>query len=130
MTHHLGAAFNPDIVTAKFVLESGIAAFRDGALVVTNRIGWFEFLFFPTARIVVNQRHMVQAAAVFMQLDAAIGSIHDVIETVDAFRTDQRRSFVVTSWAGVVVLGKVIRRWVRKVRGTRLLGLRILLTRW
>lgn len=89
--YHLGAAFDPDIVAAKLVLEPGIATFRDGALVVANRVGRLEFLFLATTRIVINQGNMAQATAVLVQLPAAIGGIHDVIETGDAFSTDQRQ---------------------------------------
>jgi len=72
--HHLGAAFDPHVPATKLILESGVAAFCDGALVVTNRVGRLKFLFLAATRVVVDQGRMAQATAVLVQLPAAIQS--------------------------------------------------------
>ena len=89
--HDLGAALDPDVVSAELILEPRIAALGDGAFVVTDGISRFKRFLFALARIVIDQWDMAQAAAVLMQLEAAIGCIHDVVEIGDALRADQRQ---------------------------------------
>jgi hypothetical protein len=43
MTHHLGVAPDHDVSATELVLEAGIAALGDGALVVADGIRRFEF---------------------------------------------------------------------------------------
>ena len=89
--HDLGAALDPEGVTAELILEPRIAALGDGAFVVADRVGRLERLLQAAARIVVDQRDMAEATAVLMQFEAAIGGIHDVVEIGDALRADQRQ---------------------------------------
>ena len=60
--HDFRVALDPEGLAAEFVLESGIAALGYGALVVANRISRLEFFFRATARIVIDQRNMIQAS--------------------------------------------------------------------
>jgi hypothetical protein len=78
VSHDLGSAFDPEYIAAEFVFESRIAALGHRALVITDRIRRLEFFFRATARIVINQRNMMQASTVVVQHGAAIGACcHD-----------------------------------------------------
>jgi hypothetical protein len=63
-----------DIVTAKFVLKPGIAAFCDATLVVSNCVSGIVFFFFSAPWIVVNQRSMPKATTVLMKIKTAIAA--------------------------------------------------------
>ncbi len=91
MPHDLDRAFNHDIIGTELVLESAVDSLSDRALVITDGIGRLKFLFLTTPRIVVNQRDMVQAAAIIVQLQAAIGGIHHIVKMGDASLADQRQ---------------------------------------
>ena len=89
--HDLGGTPDAEGVAAELILEPGIAPLGHGALVVADGVGRLEFLLFAATRIVVNQRNMIQAAAVLMQFDAAIGGIHHVVKAGDALGAHQRQ---------------------------------------
>lgn len=91
MPHHLGGALDPDALAAKFVLEPRIAALCDSALVVPDGLGWSEFDLLAPARVVIHQRHVPQAAAVFAQLGAALGGIHEIVAVGHPFGAHQRQ---------------------------------------
>jgi hypothetical protein len=90
MTHHLGVAPDRDIPATELVLEAGIAALGDGALVVADGIGRFEFGLLATPRVVINQGDVAEVAAVLVQLEAAIGRIHHIVEIGDSRSAHQR----------------------------------------
>ena len=66
------------MVSAKFVLEARIAAFGHGVLAVPDHVGRIDFLLGAAAPIVIDQRDVIQAAAVLMQVLGAVGSIHHI----------------------------------------------------
>jgi hypothetical protein len=89
---------------AKIIFQPRIRPFRLATLLVPLRLGRREFDLFATARVVVNQRHMPQAAAVFPQHAAAIGRIHQIVAVRHPLRRHQgqryRRQTVVHRGAG------------------------------
>lgn len=67
MAHDFDGPLNPQRGAAELILEARIAALRHCALVITNRVCGFKFFFEAAARVMVNQRYMIQASAVLMQ---------------------------------------------------------------
>ena len=63
----------------KIILQSPVRPFCAGAFLVSLRLAGREFDLLATARVVVDQWHMTQAATVSPQHVAAIGSIHQVV---------------------------------------------------
>lgn len=79
MTHHLGMASDPDLPATEFILEARIRALSLAAFLVALLLRRAKLDFLAPARVVSNERHMPQTAAVIPNLRAAIGRIHQVI---------------------------------------------------
>lgn len=74
MPHDLGATLDADGVATEFILEPRIRAFGARAFIVSERLGWREFDFLATARVVIYQGNVAQTTAVFSQFSAAVAA--------------------------------------------------------
>ena len=90
VAHDLGRTLNMNMKGTELILEPAIGTFSDGALVVTDGIRRFEWFLFAAARVVFDERHVFQAAAMFVQILAAVGSVHQIVKIGNAFSADQR----------------------------------------
>src|SRR5471032_785088 len=91
MTKDLGMSFDHDVAATKFILEAGVGALGGTALTVTHRVSRFEVLLVAATRVVIDQRHMPHFPAVGVQLLAAVGGIHQVVQVGDALPSDVRQ---------------------------------------
>ena len=71
VAHDFGRPLNPDVIAAELILEPAIGAFGDRPLVVTEGIDRIELFLLAVARVVIDERYVVQAAAVFVQFSDA-----------------------------------------------------------
>lgn len=78
---------------AVIILQPRIRPFGTGALLVTLHLAWREFDLLSTARVVADQRHMPQAAAVLAQHAAAIGRIHQIVAVRHPLHRHQRQRY-------------------------------------
>ncbi len=91
MAHHLGGALHAHLIAAELVLEPRVAALGDGALVVAHGVRRIERLLESATWIVIDQRYVVQAPAVLVQIEAAVGGVHHIVEIGHALGADQRQ---------------------------------------
>lgn len=76
----LACPFDHDHAATELVLQARVGALGDAALAVPHSVGGFKEVLVARARIVIDQRYMAQAAAVGVQLLAAIGCVHYVVQ--------------------------------------------------
>ena len=79
VAHHLGVASDPDLLATEFILEPRVRALSLAAFLVALLLCRVKLDFLAPARIVINERHMPQTAAVAPNLRAAIGCVHQVV---------------------------------------------------
>lgn len=91
MAHDFGMSFDHDVAAAEFVLEARVGPFGHGAFTVANFIGRLEVFLLAATRIVVDQGNMSQFAAVVVQLFAAVGSVHHIVQIGDPLLRDVRQ---------------------------------------
>ena len=75
VAHHLGVASDPDLPATEFILEARIRTLSLAAFLVALLLRRVKLDFLAPARVVINERHMPQTAAVAPNLRAVIGLI-------------------------------------------------------
>ena len=83
MVHDFGMPLDHDVAATEFVLEARVGPFGHAALTVANCVGRLEVFLLAATRIVLDQGYMSQFAAMGVQLFAAIGGVHHIVQIGD-----------------------------------------------